>query len=234
MEKSKLKVLLAEDDPNLGNLLKTYLEAKGFITVLCADGEKALNVFKTEVFNFCIIDVMMPLKDGYSLVKDIRKIDSKVPVLFLTAKNMQEDKLKGFQLGADDYITKPFSMEELLMRMNAILRRVSEIEKEIPADKIFKIGRYSFDFNRQLLSIDGNEQKLTSKESDLLALLCQNKNQVVDRSLALNRIWKDDSYFNARSMDVYITKLRKYLKDDPEIELLNVHGVGFKLIANEK
>jgi DNA-binding response OmpR family regulator len=233
MEKSKLKVLLAEDDPNLGNLLKTYLEAKGFITVLCADGEKALNVFKTEVFNFCIIDVMMPLKDGYSLVKDIRKIDSKVPVLFLTAKNMQEDKLKGFQLGADDYITKPFSMEELLMRMNAILRRVSEIEKEIPADKIFKIGRYSFDFNRQLLSIDGNEQKLTSKESDLLALLCQNKNQVVDRSLALNRIWKDDSYFNARSMDVYITKLRKYLKDDPEIELLNVHGVGFKLIAND-
>jgi len=175
----------------------------------------------------------MPLKDGYSLVKDIRKIDSKVPVLFLTAKNMQEDKLKGFQLGADDYITKPFSMEELLMRMNAILRRVSEIEKEIPADKIFKIGRYSFDFNRQLLSIDGNEQKLTSKESDLLALLCQNKNQVVDRSLALNRIWKDDSYFNARSMDVYITKLRKYLKDDPEIELLNVHGVGFKLIAND-
>lgn len=233
MEKSKLKVLLAEDDPNLGNLLKNYLEAKGFITVLCADGEKALNVFKTEVFNFCIIDVMMPLKDGYSLVKDIRKIDSKVPVLFLTAKNMQEDKLKGFQLGADDYITKPFSMEELLMRMNAILRRVSEIEKEIPADKIFKIGRYSFDFNRQLLSIDGNEQKLTSKESDLLALLCQNKNQVVDRSLALNRIWKDDSYFNARSMDVYITKLRKYLKDDPEIELLNVHGVGFKLIAND-
>lgn len=233
MEKSKLKVLLAEDDPNLGNLLKTYLEAKGFITVLCPDGEKALNVFKTEIFNFCIIDVMMPLKDGYSLVKDIRKIDSKVPVLFLTAKNMQEDKLKGFQLGADDYITKPFSMEELLMRMNAILRRVSEIEKEIPADKIFKIGRYSFDFNRQLLSYDGNEQKLTSKESDLLALLCQNKNQVVDRSLALNRIWKDDSYFNARSMDVYITKLRKYLKDDPEIELLNVHGVGFKLIAND-
>ena len=232
MEKSKLKVLLAEDDPNLGNLLKTYLEAKGFITVLCADGEKALNVFKTEVFNFCIIDVMMPLKDGYSLVKDIRKIDSKVPVLFLTAKNMQEDKLKGFQLGADDYITKPFSMEELLMRMNAILRRVSEIEKEIPADKIFKIGRYSFDFNRQLLSIDGNEQKLTSKESDLLALLCQNKNQVVDRSLALNRIWKDDSYFNARSMDVYIAKLRKYLKDDPNIEIMNIHGKGFKLLIN--
>ncbi len=234
MEKSKLKVLLAEDDPNLGNLLKTYLDAKNFFVTLCSDGEQALNVFKTEAFNFCIIDVMMPIKDGYTLVKEIRKIDSKVPILFLTAKNMQEDKLKGFQLGADDYITKPFSMEELLMRMNAIYRRVSESEKELPADKIYSIGRYTFDFNRQVLSFGNNEQKLTSKESDLLALLCHNINQVVDRSLALNRIWKDDSYFNARSMDVYITKLRKYLKDDPDIELLNVHGVGFKLIANEK
>jgi len=234
MEKNKLKVLLAEDDPNLGNLLKTYLEAKGFLPTLCSDGEQALNVFKTEAFNFCIIDVMMPVKDGYTLVKDIRKIDTKVPVLFLTAKNMQEDKLKGFHLGADDYITKPFSMEELLMRMNAILRRIADNTKEIPTDKIFKIGKYTFDFNRQILHFNGKEQKLTSKESDLLALLCQNINQVVDRSLALNRIWKDDSYFNARSMDVYITKLRKYLKDDPEIELLNVHGIGFKLIANDK
>lgn len=234
MEKSKQKVLLAEDDPNLGNLLKTYLEAKGFNVILSPDGEQALNIFKTEAFNFCIIDVMMPVKDGYTLVKDIRKIDTKVPVLFLTAKNMQEDKLKGFQLGADDYITKPFSMEELLMRINAILRRVSENERDLPADKLFRIGRYTFDFNRQILTFEGNDQKLTSKESDLLALLCQNINQVVDRSVALNRIWKDDSYFNARSMDVYITKLRKYLKYDPEIELLNVHGVGFKLIANEK
>ncbi|MCX6231008.1 MAG: response regulator transcription factor [Bacteroidetes bacterium] len=232
MENNKIKVLLAEDDPNLGNLLKTYLEAKGFPTQLCNNGQIAFDVFKTNDFNFCIVDVMMPIKDGFTLVKDIRKLDKKVPVLFLTAKNMQEDKLKGFQIGADDYITKPFSMEELLMRMEAILRRTQEAEKQHPVDNFFNIGKYYFDFNRQILSIEGREQKLTSKETDLLMILCQNANDVVDRSVALNKIWKDDSYFNARSMDVYITKLRKYLKEDPQIELLNVHGVGFKLIMN--
>jgi DNA-binding response OmpR family regulator len=232
MEKNKVKVLLAEDDPNLGNLLKTYLEAKGFPTKLFVNGQDAFDAFKVEEYNFCIADVMMPIKDGFSLVKDIRKLDKKVPILFLTAKSMQEDKLKGFQIGADDYITKPFSMEELLVRMEAILRRTQDSEKQNPADNIFKIGKYTFDYNRQILNFEGLEQKLTSKETDLLMILCQNANDVVDRSVALNRIWKDDSYFNARSMDVYITKLRKYLKEDPEIELLNVHGVGFKLIIS--
>ena len=232
MEKNKIKVLLAEDDPSLGNLLKTYLEAKGFPTQLFVNGLEALNAFKQEEFNFCIIDVMMPVKDGFSLVKDIRKIDKKIPILFLTAKSLQEDKIKGFQIGADDYLTKPFNMEELLVRMEAILRRTSMTEKQNPVDNIYKIGKYTFDYNRQILNIESKEHKLTSKETDLLMILCQNKNEVVDRSVALNRIWKDDSYFNARSMDVYITKLRKYLKDDPEIELLNVHGVGFKLIVD--
>ncbi len=232
MENSKIKVLLAEDDPNLGNLLKTYLEAKGFPTQLCINGQIAFDVFKTNDFNFCIVDVMMPIKDGFSLVKDIRKLDKKVPIMFLTAKNMQEDKLKGFQIGADDYITKPFSMEELLMRMEAILRRTQEAEKQNPVDNFYTIGKYYFDYNRQILTFEGKEQKLTSKETELLMVLCQSANEVVDRSVALNKIWKDDSYFNARSMDVYITKLRKYLKEDPEIELLNVHGVGFKLLMN--
>ncbi len=232
MENNKIKVLLAEDDPNLGNLLKTYLEAKGFPTQLCINGQIAFDVFKINDFNFCIVDVMMPVKDGFSLVKDIRKLDKKIPVLFLTAKNMQEDKLKGFQIGADDYITKPFSMEELLMRMGAILRRTQDAKKQNPVDNFYTIGKYSFDYNRQILTFEGKEQKLTSKESELLMVLCQSANEVVDRSVALNKIWKDDSYFNARSMDVYITKLRKYLKKDPLIELLNVHGVGFKLLIN--
>ncbi len=232
MENNKIKVLLAEDDPNLGNLLKTYLEAKGFPTQLCINGQIAYDVFKTNDIDFCIVDVMMPVKDGFSLVKDIRKIDKKVPVLFLTAKNMQEDKLKGFQIGADDYITKPFSMEELLMRMEAILRRTQEGEKQNPVNNFYTIGNYTFDYNRQILTFGGIDQKLTSKETELLMVLCKSANEVVDRSVALNKIWKDDSYFNARSMDVYITKLRKYLKEDPQIELLNVHGVGFKLIMN--
>ncbi|MFZ4741419.1 MAG: response regulator transcription factor [Bacteroidales bacterium] len=232
MENNKIKVLLAEDDPNLGNLLKAYLDAKGFPTQLCTNGQNAYDVFKTNDFNFCIIDVMMPIKDGFSLVKDIRKLDKKIPIMFLTAKNMQEDKLKGFQIGADDYITKPFSMEELLMRMEAILRRTQESEKQNPIDNFYTIGKYSFDYNRQILAIGGKEQKLTSKETELLMILCKSANEVVDRSVALNRIWKDDSYFNARSMDVYITKLRKYLREDPQIELLNVHGIGFKLIMN--
>ncbi len=231
MEKTNIKVLLAEDDPNLGNVLKTYLEAKGYTTVLCINGQDAYDQFHTQNFQFCIIDVMMPIKDGFTLVKDIRKLDPKVPIIILTAKSMQEDKLKGFQIGADDYITKPFSMEELMMRIQAILRRTADTQR-MPLDNMFKIGKYSFDYNRQILGINGKDQKLTSKEAELLIVLCQNANEVVDRSLALNKIWKDDSYFNARSMDVYITKLRKYLKEDPEIELLNVHGVGFKLIMN--
>lgn len=228
-----IKVLLAEDDKNLGTILKAYLEAKGFPTVLTADGQQALEAFEKDQFDFCIVDVMMPIKDGFSLAKDIRKEDKEVPILFLTAKSMQEDKLKGFELGADDYITKPFSMEELLVRMKAILRRLGDQEKKAKEKNKFEIGKYEFDYNRQVLTKGKNSQKLTSKESELLKLLCQNQNEVLDRSEALQKIWHDDSYFNARSMDVYITKLRKYLKEDPNVELMNVHGIGFKLMVNE-
>ncbi len=225
-----MRVLLAEDDRNLGNILKSYLEAKGFETTLCVNGEEAFNAYKKKNFDFCIVDVMMPVKDGFTLAKEIRSMDKKIPILFLTAKSLPEDKLKGFEVGGDDYLTKPFSMEELLARMKAITRRTDQ-NKKGENDNFYTIGQYLFDFNRQILSFKGEEHKLTSKEADLLHLLCENKNDVLDRSYALNKIWFDDSYFNARSMDVYIAKLRKYLKNDPDVELLNVHGVGFKLIA---
>ncbi len=226
----QIKVLLTEDDKNLGTILKAYLEAKGFPTTLCTDGQEGLEKFKRDDFQFCILDVMMPVMDGFALAAEIRKLDKKVPLLFLTAKAMQDDKIQGFELGADDYLTKPFSMEELLLRMKAILRRSAE-DTVRPTN--FKVGSFSFDYNRQMLTKDGEENKLTSKEAELLRLLCENMNKVLDRSVALNKIWYDDSYFNARSMDVYITKLRKYFKSDPQIELMNVHGVGFKLVVNE-
>jgi len=227
----KTKVLLAEDDKNLGSVLKAYLEAKGYSTTLCIDGKEALETYKRNDFDFCILDIMMPVMDGFTLAKEIRKMDTQIPILFLTAKSMQEDKIYGFELGADDYLTKPFSMEELLLRIKAIRRRTTEAEKRKLDTNFFTFGKYNFDHNRQMLTIGKKQQKLTSKEADLLKLLCQNMNSVLDRSIALNKIWYDDSYFNARSMDVYITKLRKYLKEDPDVELINVHGVGFKLVA---
>ena len=230
MDNEKVKVLLAEDDKNLGTILKSYLEAKGYPATLCVNGQDAFIEFNKNRYDFCIVDVMMPVKDGFTLAKEIRNIDKKVPILFLTAKSMQEDKLKGFEIGADDYLTKPFSMEELLARMEAILRRSAQ-EEEGPDGDTYKLGKMEFNFVRQTLGMGKEEVKLTSKEAALLKLLCQNLNNVVDRSLALNKIWLDDSYFNARSMDVYITKLRKYLKMDPTVELINVHGVGFKLVT---
>ena len=175
---------------------------------------------------------MMPVKDGFTLAKEIRQMDKKIPILFLTAKSMQEDKLKGFEIGADDYLTKPFSMEELLMRMRAIIRRTTESKTIDTSRNFYEIGKFNFDYNRQILKIGNKDQKLTSKESELLKMLCDNINEVLDRSIALKNIWHDDSYFNARSMDVYVTKLRKYLKEDSNIELINVHGVGFKLVIN--
>ena len=231
MENGKVKVLLAEDDKNLGTILKSYLEAKGYPATLCVNGDEAFTEFNKNDYDFCILDVMMPVKDGFTLAKEIRNIDKKIPILFLTAKSMAEDKLKGFDIGADDYLTKPFNMEELLARMEAIIRRSLADEKEGPEGDIYKLGKMEFNFVRQTLSMGKEDVKLTSKEAALLKLLCQNLNNVVDRSVALNKIWLDDSYFNARSMDVYITKLRKYLKMDPAVELINVHGVGFKLVT---
>jgi DNA-binding response OmpR family regulator len=224
------RVLLAEDDKNLGTILKAYLEAKGFPTTLCANGEEAYYQFLKSEFDFCIFDVMMPLKDGFSLAKDVRKANRKIPILFLTAKSLQDDKLTGFQLGADDYITKPFSMEELLVRMKAILRRTEPALGSDSENVTYTIGKYLFDPNSQLLKFEDEEQKLTSKESMLLQLMCENMNDLLDRSVALKKIWDDDSYFNARSMDVYVAKLRKFLKKDDAVQIINVHGVGFRLV----
>jgi len=233
MEKHRIKILLAEDDPNLGTILKAYLEAKGYPTRLCVNGQEAFEVFLKESFQFCILDVMMPVKDGFTLAKDIRKTDKKIPILFLTAKSMQEDVIEGLKIGADDYITKPFSMEELLLRVNAIYRRANPLESADTEKTLFHIGRYVFDFVRQTLKFENSEEKLTSKEAQLLKMLCDRVNGVLDRSEALQKIWLDDNYFNARSMDVYIAKLRKYLKDDEDVELINVHGKGFKLFVKE-
>ena len=221
---------MAEDDRNLGNILKNYLDAKGYLTTLCINGQEAVEAFSRKDFALCILDIMMPVKDGFAAATEIRALNKKVPIMFLTAKSLQDDKLKGFEIGADDYITKPFSMEELLLRMHAILRRTDENLKSPDTTNLYNIGSYAFDFNRQTLVGNNREQKLTSKEAGLLKLLCTHANAVLDRHTALKEIWNDDSYFNARSMDVYIVKLRKYLKDDPRVELLNVHGVGFKLV----
>lgn len=225
------KILLTEDDPNLGMLLQEYLQAKGFTTDLAINGEEGLKFFLEKGgYDMCIFDVMMPKKDGFSLAKEIRMKDKDVPIIFLTAKSMKEDTIQGFKLGADDYITKPFSMEELLMRMKAILRRINKQEPDIQVNN-FKIGAYDFDSQTNYLIINDSQNKLTTKESELLKLLCQNKNQSVSRSFALKLIWGDDSYFNARSMDVYITKLRKHLKEDSSLQIMNMHGEGFKLIC---
>lgn len=227
-----IKILLAEDDTNLGNLLCDYLKAKGYHTVLAANGEEAFNLFAKGVYNLCLLDVMMPIKDGFTVAKEIRKINDKIPIIFLTAKSMKEDTLAGFEAGGDDYITKPFSMEELLARITAVLRR-SGGNDEIQEKTKFNIGNYTFDYKKRILFYDEESQKLTSKENDLLRLLCLNEGKVLERTYALKAIWDDDTYFNARSMDVYIAKLRKHLKQDDTIEIMNVHGRGFRFLVHK-
>ena len=227
----KLKILLCEDDENLGMLLREFLQAKGFNADLCPDGDRGYKAFLKGKYDLCVLDVMMPKKDGFTLAQEIRNVNSEVPIIFLTAKALKDDVLEGFKIGADDYITKPLSMEELVFRIGAILRRVKgKKDKEVT---MYKIGRYTFDTQKQTLVIDDKTQKLTTKESELLALLCSHVNQILERNFALKSIWIDDNYFNARSMDVYITKLRKHLKGDPAIEIINIHGKGYKLIAPE-
>ncbi|NOR86348.1 MAG: response regulator [Bacteroidales bacterium] len=232
MEKKKLSILLAEDDKNLGTVLKAYLDAKGFVCTLSINGKDAFENYEQGEFDFLILDVMMPIMDGFTLARKIRESNEDIPILFLTAKSLQEDVMEGFNVGADDYLTKPFNMDELLARLEAILRR-SNSQKTAKNVDSYTIGKFSFDVIRHILSADGKDQKLTSKEAALLELLCAKKNETLDRSEALMKIWLDDSYFNARSMDVYVTKLRKYLKSDETIEILNVHGVGFRLITSE-
>lgn len=229
------KILLVEDDHNLGMLLQDYLQLKGkFEVVLSKDGEEGLKAFTKDQFDICILDVMMPKKDGFTLGRDIRKINASVPIIFATAKTMIEDKSEAFNLGGDDYITKPFRIEELLLRINALLKRVSDPDKNEgkPQPTNFNIGKYYFDYTAQVITNDNKQQKVSTKEAELLRLLCLKKNEVLTREEALISIWHDDNYFNGRSMDVFLSKLRKYLKDDPRVEIINVHGKGYKLLEN--
>jgi DNA-binding response OmpR family regulator len=210
-------------------LLREYLQAKGYATDLAPDGEAGYKAFTKEKYDICVLDVMMPKKDGIELAKDIRNLQSDVPIIFLTAKTMKEDILEGFKAGADDYISKPFSMEELIFRIEAITRRTKG--KKVKEKDTYLLGKYTFDTQRQILAFDDSQIKLTTKETELLTLLAANVNEMVERNFALRTIWIDDNYFNARSMDVYITKLRKLLKEDPEVGIINIHGKGYKLIA---
>ena len=228
----KMRILLCEDDENLGMLLREYLQAKGYETELFADGEAGYRGFVRGRYDICVLDVMMPKKDGFTLAQEIKQADKDMPIVFLTAKTLKEDVFEGFKLGADDYITKPFSMEELTLRIEAILRRVQG--KRRTENAIFKIGSYTYDPHKQTLQRGEEKTKLTTKESELLTLLYQHANDILQRDFALKTIWIDDNYFNARSMDVYITKLRKHLRDDEDVEILNVHGKGYKLIIPEE
>ena len=229
---SSAKVLPSEDDENLGMLLREYLQAKGYVAELCADGDAGFKAFLKNKYDICVLDVMMPKKDGFALAQEIRTANADVPIIFLTAKTLKEDILEGFKIGADDYITKPFSMEELVLRIEAILRRTKG--KKSKESTVYRIGNFTFDTQKQLLSIGDQQTKLTTKENELLALLCSHANEILQRDFALKTIWIDDNYFNARSMDVYITKLRKHLKDDPQIEIINIHGKGYKLITPDQ
>lgn len=225
----KVRILLCEDDENLGMLLREYLQAKGFSADLYPDGDAGYKAFITNKYDLCVLDVMMPEKDGFQVAQEIRNVNTEVPIIFLSARALKEDILSGFKIGADDYITKPFSMEELVFRIEAILRRVKgKRDKEVT---MYRLGKFTFDTQKQTLIIGDKSTKLTTKESELLSLLCAHANEILERNYALKTIWIDDNYFNARSMDVYITKLRKHLREDPSIEIINIHGKGYKLIA---
>lgn len=224
----QMRILLCEDDENLGILLREYLQAKGFDTELCQDGELGFRAFMKNKYDICVLDVMMPKKDGFTLAREIRQLNAEIPIIFLTAKTLKGDILNGFKIGADDYITKPFSMEELVFRIEAILRRVNG--KKNNEATTYQIGSFVFDTQKQTLTRGEDVTKLTTKECDLLKLLCEHANEILQRDFALKTIWVDDNYFNARSMDVYITKLRKHLRPDSNVEIINIHGKGYKLI----
>ena len=223
------RILLCEDDPNLGSLLREYLVAKDYEVDSMPDGQLGYQAFVENEYDLCIFDVMMPNKDGFTLASDIRKKDTKVPIIFLTVKALKQDILEGFKIGADDYITKPFSMEELLFRIEAIMRRVNMQKLQLGTTE-YKFGRFMFDYQKQILTFDEEKHKLTTKEAEMLRALLQNANQILERNAALKAIWGEVTYFNARSMDVYITKLRKILQQDPDISIVNIHGKGYKLV----
>lgn len=230
--KTKIKILLVEDDFNLGFVVQDQLKSEGYSVSLCSDGVDGLKKFNEESFHLCIFDVMMPKKDGFTLAKDIRKTNQDIPILFLTAKNQEEDRIAGFKAGGDDYLTKPFSTEEFLLRVKAILKRVNLLESPIH-ESIYKLGKIAFDSeNYSLIYENGDIKKLTKKEAKILQLLAENMNKVLTRDIVLNAVWGQDDYFVGRSLDVFITKLRKYLKEDENVSINNIHGVGFKLITN--
>ena len=227
----KIKILLVEDDVNFGIILKEFLQLKNFEVKLATNGEEGSQFFSKSKYDLCIFDIMMPKMDGFSLAKIVRAKDKNVPIIFLSAKSMLEDKINGFEIGADDYITKPFSTEELFLRINAILKRTNSNSIASSTQFIFKIGKYLFDYEKRLLTFEKKERTLTSKEGELLRLFCLSMNDVLPRTTALESIWTEETYFTSRSMDVYVAKIRKYLKDDPAINIINIHGKGFKLLV---
>ncbi|MEX0968143.1 MAG: response regulator transcription factor [Bacteroidia bacterium] len=227
---TKTKILLVDDDENLTFLLNENLMTAGYEATICRDGESGLRSFRAELFQLCILDVMMPKMDGFTLAKQIRKQDHHIPVIFLTAKNMIDDKLKGFDLGADDYMTKPFSFHELLCRIKAVLSRTGVSENSYHWDS--RMGNLIFNYNMRSLKNGSKEKKLSAKEAELLQVFQENKNRLISRQQILKRVWGDDDFFTSKSMDVYLTRIRKLIKDDPSLELLNVHGVGYKMIVN--
>ena len=233
MKKNSKKILLVEDDLNFGNILKEYLQINNYDLVLARNGIEGYDKFLSAEFDLCILDVMMPFKDGFSLAKEIRSKNEEVPLIFLTAKNLKEDVLKGFKIGADDYLTKPFDTEVLLSKIKAIMSRKKIFNVPSSEDIIFKIGKFHFNSKLRILSLEKNQFKLSPKENELLRLLIINVDDLLSREIALNKIWRDDSYFASRSMDVYIAKLRKYLSLDTKIEIINIHGEGFRLVVND-
>ncbi|MDN3668964.1 response regulator transcription factor [Echinicola jeungdonensis] len=231
---SKAKLLVVEDDPNLGEILQEYLTMKGYDTLLCRDGEEGWANFKKDHFDLCILDIMMPKKDGFTLGKDIKKVEEDLPIIYLTAKNLKDDVIEGLKIGADDYITKPFSMEELLLRIAAILRRTQKEDSTQAPLKNYPFGDLVLHYDEQMLEGPSGNHKLTSKENELIRLLAAELNKPVNRSYALKQIWGDDSYFNARSMDVYLSKIRKLLKADPKVRIITLHGEGFKMVVKDE
>lgn len=229
------RILLVEDDQNFGDVLRSYLEMHDYDVTLATDGEAGLEAFKKGSFDLCISDVMMPKKDGFTMAKEIRMTNKEMPIIFLTAKTLKEDVLEGFKLGADDYITKPFNSEELLFRVKAVMRRLTKPEENLENQREFVIGDYHFDYALRILTyqVDGTTDKLSPKEAQLLRLFCFRINDVLQRSEALTKIWEDDNYFTARSMDVFITKIRKYLSKDKNIEIENIHGNGFRMYLKD-
>lgn len=231
--KQKIKILLAEDDPNLGLLMVDLLEREGYAVTLCKDGEEALLEYENKTFDICLLDVMMPKKDGFQVAKLIRQSNVLIPIIFITAKSLKEDRLKGYGLGADDYITKPFDEEELLCKIQVIIRRIIKTEAADETETTF-IGKYIFDFSNQSLLMDGKMKRMTEKESRVLKILSDKRNRVVKREELLKSIWGENDYFMGRSLDVFITKIRKYLKDDSSLSIENVFGVGFILNDDSK